>query len=796
MSAAWVVARNHARKNGLSLLLIVVLTTSSAAVALGALAGAARTSSALTRAFEVSRYPEGNMDVGKIDPALVQEVRHLPQVTEVGMGTYVAVRPAGTDLVGGIDVVGVLPVDDKAFYEIGLPRMLEGRMPNPNRSDEVALGPSLAARLGIEVGDEIGVEAYNQEQAFSVFSGTEPIEPAGLEFDATVVGIGVGLSEITNEVDDDFFGVIMLSPELFEEMGSPLVDSSKPFDSEVGFFRFFLQMSLAPGTDASEVTPSVFEIYDGVATTAFSEERDVLFGDARDAIAVQSIALGATALAAALAGLFAVGQGAARQVALATRPNDATLRAIGFTRRQRAVAAFLPAGVAIVVGCILGLCIAVVGSGLFPRGLAGRLEPEPGMRVDLRTLVPGVVSFAGLLLLRVAASAWYQSSIRREQLTLSTGFRTGSSSPSLSMGLRFATSAGRGPTRVPVRPAVLGAIVGIAGVVAAFTFATSLTELVTTPRLYGDGWDLHVPIQSGGRKVSERELPGLEDDPRIEAVARYRGIEAAIDDGDPILGSVIESYKGEIAPTFLEGRLPTRPGEIALSSELADELGVRVGDSLELSQEKRTETFDTVGIMTGTAFTPFLVGLDPDSALVSQGFHDVGFFINAADDVKIPDLARDLRETFAEVYRTTPPPSVKNLSDVRGVPFLVAAFLILLAVAAVGHLLVTAVRRRSRDLAILKVIGFSRAQLRTTVVIQAIFVAVLGVLGGTPLGIALGRGAWSIVVSSIGVVDAPSIPWSRLMLLVPTALALSALLALLPSQRAATTAPAAILRSE
>ena len=50
---------------------------------------------------------------------------------------------------------------------------------------------------------------------------------------------------------------------------------------------------------------------------------------------------------------------------------------------------------------------------------------------------------------------------------------------------------------------------------------------------------------------------------------------------------------------------------------------------------------------------------------------------------------------------------------------LLGASLGVLALATITHLLVTSVRRRRRDLAVLRAIGFTRGQVRTTVAGQA-----------------------------------------------------------------------------
>ena len=62
-------------------------------------------------------------------------------------------------------------------------------------------------------------------------------------------------------------------------------------------------------------------------------------------------------------------------------------------------------------------------------------------------------------------------------------------------GARLAFDAGQGRTAVPVRSALLGLVMSVAVVAAAFTFGATLLHLVHTPRLYGKNWDVAVDLQ-------------------------------------------------------------------------------------------------------------------------------------------------------------------------------------------------------------------------------------------------------------------------------------------------------------
>jgi ABC-type antimicrobial peptide transport system permease subunit len=146
--------------------------------------------------------------------------------------------------------------------------------------------------------------------------------------------------------------------------------------------------------------------------------------------------------------------------------------------------------------------------------------------------------------------------------------------------------------------------------------------------------------------------------------------------------------------------------------------------------------------------------------------------------------------------RPEPPGEVANLGDVDALPPLLAVFLAVLAVGAVAHAVVMSIRRRRRELAVLRALGFTRRQAAGTVSWQATALVVVGLVGGVPLGMALGRWTWAAVAGRMGAAPDPAWPIMALLVLFPTAVALGLIVAWQPGRRAAETYPAAALRTE
>jgi ABC-type lipoprotein release transport system permease subunit len=142
------------------------------------------------------------------------------------------------------------------------------------------------------------------------------------------------------------------------------------------------------------------------------------------------------------------------------------------------------------------------------------------------------------------------------------------------------------------------------------------------------------------------------------------------------------------------------------------------------------------------------------------------------------------------------PTDVANLGRVGALPNVLAGLLALLAASALAHLLVTSVRRRRHDLAILESLGFVRRQVSAAVAWQATTVALLALAVGLPLGVALGRWTWSLLADRIGVGAPPVTPGPALLAGVAGTVLVANLVAAWPGRVAARTRPAVALRSE
>jgi ABC-type antimicrobial peptide transport system permease subunit len=142
------------------------------------------------------------------------------------------------------------------------------------------------------------------------------------------------------------------------------------------------------------------------------------------------------------------------------------------------------------------------------------------------------------------------------------------------------------------------------------------------------------------------------------------------------------------------------------------------------------------------------------------------------------------------------PAEIVNYRSMSTTPAMLGLGLAAGATTALGLTLVASVRRRRRELAVLKTLGFTRRQLAASVAWQASISVGIGLVVGIPSGIVTGRLLWDLFAGQIYVVPSPSIPTLLVVGIGAGALALANLVAFVPGRLASRTPTAHLLRVE
>ena len=386
------------------------------------------------------------------------------------------------------------------------------------------------------------------------------------------------------------------------------------------------------------------------------------------------------------------------------------------------------------------------------------------------------------------------------QLLAGSGLR-----PTAVAGVQMAADRGRDERALPARSAFVGAIVGVLGVTAAIVFAASLSHLVATPHLFGWTWDFKAPDNSFTTPCNRTDF-GLDRKAGVSDIAAvcYQDVDV---DGRAMIGWGFQPVRGRIDPEIVAGRAPRAPDEVALGSVTLDALGKKIGDAVRVSNGLDTHRYRVVGrvllpqikdgdvqpLADGAAFTEAGIARVPKD---SPTRYIIGRYAAGADRAKVQRSIASIPQFGAQggfltdhVGGPALPPEIDRLRNIDWLPPMLAGLTAALALIAVANALVSAVRRRRREFAVLKAIGFDRGQVRATVAYHASVLALIGLVIGVPLGVLVGRVAWSIVADNIGIGANAVLPVLALALLVPATLLLVNLIAFGPRTRGRTHPP-------
>ncbi len=777
------VAASRIRRRWAGLIWIGLLAGLVGGLATGAVAGLRRTESAAERLIDATDAPDAWVFSNSIDEGSGRRLRSLVESRDDVAVIWPLARFIGRT------------TDSKDWYfplagparsdDIYQPILEDGRLPQDDQVDEIAITVQTSRNTGLEVGSRFQMDVYTAEQMATINDDSE-VEPNGAHLDLEVVGIVRDPADIALAATDRF---MIGTPALYEAHGD-MVDASAGMalrmrDGAAGLDR--LRADLEP------------ELPPGMVT--FRTNREAL---AAAEVPTRVLRIGALILAAIVAGvgLIAVAQATRRHVSQSGE-EEATLAAMGFTRGDRIAAAALPGGLSALVAGVTAVLVGIAVSPAFPLGRPSILEPEPGLEVNVAVLAVGgaVTVLMAVLVFSVVASVELRTVRPRLRRPPSRAMRLlGAVAPApVLLGARLAVEGGRRREGVSGRSAMVGAALGIAGLVASLTFARSVDHLVVSPAIYGLDFDISMEVPVAA--LAERR-DALAADPELEAVAEQWGNTMLLE-GQPVSAIAMTPAKGSIRPVVRTGRLPEGDDELALGPGMAKRLGVDLGDHVRVGETGEELT------LVGTILAPQTVAADYRGGVLVQRETLEAQGLDAAFPLLIARYAPgvDAAEKTAELdgrypwgvmdeSLTTPPSELRNLADVGAVPRILQWFFAALIVAALGNGLLMAGRRHRHVLGIVRSLGFTRSQVRATMAAMAATMGLVAVAVGLPLGLVAGSAIWAQVSDTLSLTPVVSWPFTVALLLTPIVVGLGALIATWPAQRAIARHPAEILRAE
>ncbi|HKY16584.1 MAG TPA: FtsX-like permease family protein [Microthrixaceae bacterium] len=747
LGAVGLVVQRRIARHWLMLTLAGVLLGIGFGLCLASFAAARRTQTAYDRILVAADAPDAAVQLGSEPEEAERVLDRLDAITR--QRAYVGWVGVAEGVPAIATAAMIAPIHSE--FPVELPTVHEGRLPAPDSTDEVFVAASAAEAGDLRVGQRLH------------FHFVDPLTGQQDDPEATIVGIGSVPSEVVVD-ETTVFGVMVFSHGFYEAHRDLAVYSVSNVD-------------LAPGVDArGEFAASIGDLGYELQSDRRQERQSVT--DALRPLIIVVLAMGVLAFAATA---VAAGQVVQRNRAR-WRGDDQTLLTLGMTGWHLRTVELVTTGVIAGLAVCTALATMVLLSPTAPIGPLHPFDPAQGYALDAMVAAIG----SAIIVVTFAALATVFSSARRQAprtvSSRSPWLLRLSRSPAAFAGLTLAWRGDDGRSRAwrgMVATTVAAIVLALGG-----TFVASATGLSDTPEHYGLDADLIAINAYGDQSRSDLERAfGDRDD--VEAATGYTA-GAFLVEGRAVPGLASTHIKGDLSPTVMRGRAPRSRDEIVLGSETIESIGADVGDVVTVQLVTSPGGFDEpdsevgepldltiVGVVTFPAVNQLgtdLPRLGSGALVMRDAFLEMNGSIDdtteftavrmveGADPESViadnPDGFEDRSDTETSWFDDAKPAELRQLD--AAMPYLGGALLIgySILLAVIVHALWTRTRSNRHNLAVLRALGSTGGQLDAVSAWQAAPLAFGAVVFGIPIGIVLGRRAFTVFAESLAVVDA------------------------------------------
>jgi putative ABC transport system permease protein len=331
-------------------------------------------------------------------------------------------------------------------------------------------------------------------------------------------------------------------------------------------------------------------------------------------------------------------------------------------------------------------------------------------------------------------------------------------------------------------------------------FAHSVDAFTHTPARYGIGFDISIELPTNGSRAILDQLAADHD---LAAVAAtYSG---TVDiDGRPVTAYGLEPKLGTLLPTLRAGTLPAHDDEIALGPKLLGTLHKHIGDTVTVGAGAKARDMRITGtVLAPTSESNAFNGealLTPRAIDAETDFPTVGALVKARPGADVGRVLARLDSRYpygiSDESRAHAPGPVRNLEQITRLPLALALFFALLGAAVFAQLLFMLARERRKDLAVLRVLGYTGAQTRGVLRSAAGSIAIVGLVIGIPLGLLAGRSGWRLVADGLTVSRSVAVPAGAIIGAALALVAFALAIAMAPAHLVLRRTPGAALRAE
>ncbi|MEI2776893.1 MAG: FtsX-like permease family protein [Tetrasphaera sp.] len=286
----------------------------------------------------------------------------------------------------------------------------------------------------------------------------------------------------------------------------------------------------------------------------------------------------------------------------------------------------------------------------------------------------------------------------------------------------------------------------------------------------------------------------------IAASAPLAGADLRIaGDTDPVRAVGITDAARQVT-RYAEGLRPVGPDSLVVAASFAASRGLKAGQPVTVSagsgpaRELRVVLAATNG-HEALIDAQTLAALAPAAPVTSLWLRMRG----GADAGAVTDGVQAAVRDLPGLDLSSGANGRERIQSMLDTMVLVAAALlavaVLIALVGIGNTLSLSVIERTRENGLLRALGLTARQLRATLAIEAVLIAVVGALLGVALGAAYGIcGAYALLGADVEV--RPDLPVSRLLLIMAVALVAGLLASVLPARQAGRVPPSVAIAAE
>ena len=265
-----------------------------------------------------------------------------------------------------------------------------------------------------------------------------------------------------------------------------------------------------------------------------------------------------------------------------------------------------------------------------------------------------------------------------------------------------------------------------------------------------------------------------------------QALRAEVEGSMEFVGGIdLAAADGFVDVTLIDGSIESTSDTVVIGDDLAEERDWSIGERITLLfPDGAQSSMQVTGVIEQTNALPAIVAPYTSIAPHGIGLDQAVFLVGDADALAAVDAALAAQPTATvDTVDEYADSLVGALDTVLNLVLGLLGLAVVIAVLGIATTIGLSVHERTRELGVLRAIGMERRQIRRSIRLEAVVIA----LFGTVLGLVMGLGFTAAVISTLGDegFGTPTVPVSTLVVIGIGAVAAGTVAAALPARTAA-----------